>query len=1333
MTLQRIAQSLGRRSAVGMRAKTLGGLALLLGMLLVVSAVLVVASWLSMRSAEQAEVRNALAGELATAALELAQERGLTAAGLTAASLADRLDRPSLAEQRRIVDGKLRQVRDRLDRHPDIVTADVRSELLGTIERVIELRKTVDAELGKPADRRDASVVAVWLPAISGLTELIRYAIGEQSTPAAAMDAELQAVLEIRMAAFDLRNAAGERSALLWSVIGPSRPVSLAIAVQIGSRAEATELHWRRLNRLAAAIDDPRLGHALEAARRDYFGRYAAILEQITAAGLSNRPYPVAGAEYGHTTGTALRRLDDLVLASQSISTEMLRDRAGRAKLMLLGSVAAVLAGIAVAGFSVVAFSHGVLRPIEQITGAMRRLAAGREPDVLLPTSQRDEIGEMSRAIAAFRDAMVASEIALTRAERFAHQTMDALAAYIAVLDQAGVILAANKSWREFAETRPGPRIAREEENYLAICDRSAAQGEIDAAAIAEGIRTVIRGERSAFEIEYPCPGPGPDEHSWYRMSATPFAGPDKGPVRVVVAHADITERKRAEERLAHLNAELERRVAEQTAVLRRAQELAGVGHWTWMRERLTGAWHTGLEYSPAAATTFGVTASELAVSDEDYIERFVHPDDRAAVAGAFRNYVQHRRERRPLEYRIVRPDGSVRHIRETTETIPAEDVPSDPDDPAEVLGTVQDITERKEAELRLRHSEASLRAIFDHAPVTMSLRDIAGRYVMINRRFREIFGQSEAGILGRMPAEFHPERLVDNISRGDEHVRRTGTTIVTEEGAATVHGDRRYLTTRFPILDDSGELTGIGSISIDVTAERAAEMALRESEARLRAIYESEPDCVALLSRDGRWLEVNPAGLAMMEVDGQPELRGRRAEELIVPDHRDHFRAMVTAVFAGGSGSLLFEASGRKGTHRWLAAKAVPMRDSVGSVTAMLMIARDVTAQRAVEEQLRQVQKMEAIGRLTGGVAHDFNNLLGVIVGNLDLLSLKLAGESAEKELVERAVAAAERGAGLIHRLLAFSRRQALLPQNVDAGHLLMEMVQLLRRTLGERIEVRTKIDPDLMPCYVDPVQLEMALLNLCLNARDSMSGGGVLTVAACNEMPEPEAAGADVPAARRARVVVSVSDTGEGMDRDTKARAFEPFFTTKAVGKGSGLGLSMVYGFVEQSGGHVEIESDVGVGTTVSLHLPAAASPAQTDRQEPGAGGVPGAGQLVLVVEDNDPVRAFAVDALVGLGYRVVEAVDGAAALAALRAHDDIAVLFTDVVLPGPLDGFALATRIRALRPGIRVLYTSGFTDRERLPSELLGGEAELLLKPYRVSELGRRIGRLFGKETP
>ena len=1569
----------GRRR-FGIRAKSLSGLAVLLGMLLFTTSGLVVESWVTLRHAKEAEQRNSLAGDLARVALDTAVERGVTNGVLTSADPASPEDVAMILQRRAASQGLLQSVMERVARDPTLLASKDYSDLAAAATSLDRLRSDGDAELTLALADRSQKTADDWLPAASGLIETIRQTIGDLSAPAITLDAELQTVLEARMAAFDLRNAAGGAAALISGALGSGAAFGLSDAVLIGSRREGTDLHWRRLQRLVESIRDPRLADAISGADRGYFADYLDLLNGVIDAGQAARPYPVDLQAFGIATREALASLDDLVLLTQAISTEMLRGRARSAEFRLFASLAVALAGLGVAGFTMLAFSRRVLRPIERVTDAMRRLAQGRIVAADLPVEQPDEIGEMSRAIAAFRDTIISSEAALADAELFALQTIDALPTRVAVLDEHGLLIAANKNWRESGAS-DGCAIGVVGQNYLSLCETSTCAGNEAGATIAAGIRSVIADPGREFEFEYPSHSPA--GRRWFRVRVTQFSG--SGPRRLVVSHDDITERMLAEERLqdrnrllelaeemsltghwrlevqtgtlswsseiyrihgripqeytpdpdsmlaayhpedrpllagaiddaigngggfcldlrlfrtdgqlrnvevladcekdaegrvvslfgvfhditdrkkvedslADINAELERRVREQTAelttresylrgilenvaemvmtidadgriasfnpaaesafgyaadevigtdidllidvpdeerpagyirhymqsgtarvvgvvgheimavrkdgskmpvevtvaemqvgravqfiaamrditerrrseralseqatLLRRAQDLAGIGHWTWRKARLSGAWHTGLRYSPEVAALFGVPEAELAVPDAVYIERFVHPEDRQFVTEAFRDYRKRRRERMPLEYRIVRPDGSVRHIREVTENILELS-----DDPIEALGTMQDITERKAADLALRRSEARMRAVFDHAPVTISLRDLEGRYVIVNRRFQELFNLSEEDVVGRTPRQFYPSRFVDEIAQAIEKVRSTGAAVVQEEGAPTIYGDRRYLTTRFPVVDDAGRLSGIGSISVDVSEQRAAEAALRDSEARLRAIYESEPECVALLSRDGAISEINPAGLAMIEAAQPAEAIGLRLHDLVEPDYRQALGALVDQIFDGGSGSLLYELTGLKGSRRWMETNAVPLRDSGGAITAMLTITRDVTGQRNMEDQLRQSQKMEAIGQLTGGVAHDFNNLLGVIVGNLDLLSLKLAQRSTERELVDRAVAAAERGAALTQRLLAFARRQTLLPQQVNAGELVTEVSQLLRRAIGEQIDLTIRVDPELRPCYVDPGQLETALVNLAINARDAMPDGGAMTISAINmSVAEPGAEPGDF-------VVISVADTGEGMSEEVKAHAFEPFFTTKEVGKGSGLGLSMVYGFVEQSGGHVELESEPGMGTTVSLHLKASVAAPVTTSIVPTLRTSVGDGELVLVVEDDDEMRAFAVDALHRLGYRTVSAVDGVDALSALDENADVAAVFTDVVLAGSMDGFGLAVRIKAARPSLPVLYTSGFADVDRLPAELPAEEVDLLPKPYRIAELGRRLERLLKRES-
>ncbi len=379
-----------------------------------------------------------------------------------------------------------------------------------------------------------------------------------------------------------------------------------------------------------------------------------------------------------------------------------------------------------------------------------------------------------------------------------------------------------------------------------------------------------------------------------------------------------------------------------------------------------------------------------------------------------------------------------------------------------------------------------------------------------------------------------------------------------------------------------------------------------------------------------------------------------------------------------------------------------------------------------AQQEQLHQAQKMEAVGQLTGGLAHDFNNLLMIIIANLDLLDTMLKGQPAAQKLVNAAIGASLRGAELTKQLLAFSRRQQLQPQPIDMNQLVSATAELLRRTLGEAIEIRTAFGQNVWTAEADPSQVESALVNLSINARDAMPAGGRLTIETANVTLDDAYAADNPDAVPGDYVMLAVTDTGTGMPPEVVKRVFEPFFTTKAVGKGTGLGLSMVYGFAKQSGGHVKIYSEPGHGTTLRLYLPKARDQqASEPLPDLGDGGsIQGNDEIILVVEDNEDVRAVTTRQLGILGYQVMLAETAAEAMAILQRGARVDVMFTDVVMPGGASGFDLAEQARALRPDLGILFTSGFTEVSLRNNAALEQSAGLLSKPYRLEALARKI---------
>jgi PAS domain S-box-containing protein len=497
-----------------------------------------------------------------------------------------------------------------------------------------------------------------------------------------------------------------------------------------------------------------------------------------------------------------------------------------------------------------------------------------------------------------------------------------------------------------------------------------------------------------------------------------------------------------------------------------------------------------------------------------------------------------------------------------------------------------------------------------------------------------------------------------------------------------------------------------------------------QESESLLRTIIETEPECVKLVDANGIVLRMNRAGLAMIEADSPEQVVGRPIYPLVSPEHRQAFMTLAEGVFRGESRSLAFEAVGLKGGRRWLETHAVPLRDQKGETVVMLGVTRDITERKHLEDQLRQSQKMEAIGRLAGGIAHDFNNLLTVINGYSELTYQGLSADDPNRSNVEHIKQAGARAAALTGQLLAFSRRQVLALKVLDLNAVVTNMDKMLQRVIGEDIALATVLQPGLGRVKADPGQIEQVILNLAVNARDAMPQGGKLTIETKNVELDRTYADQHIAVQPGPYVLLAVSDTGCGMDKETQARIFEPFFTTKEKGKGTGLGLSTVYGIVKQSGGYIWAYSEPGRGATFKVYLPRVEEAVATVEPRALSAESQRGSETILLVEDEAGVRMLARTVLEAKGYTVLEARHSEEALALSGQHaGPIHLMVSDVVMPG-MSGRELAERVKSARPNMKVLYVSGYTDDAVVRHGVLESGTAFLQKPFTPNALARKV---------
>ena len=633
-----------------------------------------------------------------------------------------------------------------------------------------------------------------------------------------------------------------------------------------------------------------------------------------------------------------------------------------------------------------------------------------------------------------------------------------------------------------------------------------------------------------------------------------------------------------------------------------------------------------------------------------------------------------------------------------------------------------------------LKKNLALLRGITEGTTDAVFVKDLDGRYLMINSAGAALIGHRVEDVLGKDDSKLLSPDTAPAVMELDRKVIASGVTQTYEERAAGADGiSRLYLSTKGPYRDANGEIAGLLGICRDITARKRAEEEIRQSQQKLRIHFEHTPLAVVEWDLEFRVTAWNPSAERIFGYTRQEAL-GQHAS-FIVPAHN---RRQLDEVWQrllrqeGGVRSTNDNVTkdGRTITCEWYNTNLV---DDSGRVLGVASLAQDITERVALEERLRHSQKMEAVGRLAGGVAHDFNNLLTVILGYTQLLADSVPARSKMADSTAQIKSAAERAAGITRQLLAFSRKTVLTPRVLNLNDVLLNLDSLLRRLIGEDIEVFTVPADDLGSVKADPGQIEQVIMNLALNSRDAMPRGGKITLETANATLDQTYATDHQPVQPGRYIMLAVSDTGCGMSPETQSRIFEPFYTTKEVGKGTGLGLSMVYGIVKQSGGYIWVYSEPDRGTTFKIYLPRVDQPADSSTDEKRARPVQRGSETILLVEDDPQLRQLSSTVLAHCGYNMLVAATPEEGLDICKAnHNDIRLLVTDVVMPR-INGRELAEKILKVCPKVRVLYISGYTSNAIVHYGVLEEGLWFLPKPFSLSALVAKVREVLDSATP
>ncbi|MFO0577556.1 MAG: PAS domain S-box protein [Polyangia bacterium] len=759
---------------------------------------------------------------------------------------------------------------------------------------------------------------------------------------------------------------------------------------------------------------------------------------------------------------------------------------------------------------------------------------------------------------------------------------------------------------------------------------------------------------------------------------------------------------------------------------LQLALDAASVGIWEWDIAQDRVSW------SPNVPAMYGLGPGAAPENHEAYA-LLTHPDDRPMVQQRIADCRAGRIDEIRAEHRVLWPDGSMHWVESRAKIQRGEG-----GEPQRLIGTVMDITERKRAEMQARESHRMYEALVN------SIDGIVWEVDVTSFRFTYVSPQAER-ILG-YPVEhwYEPGFWLRHMHDGDRGWAADFCRSATREKRdhefqyrmVAADGREVWVHDVVSVVVEDGQPSKLRGVMVDITERKKVEEALRESESHFRAVFEEAPIGLAYIDRSLRIGRVNRSLCSFLGRTAE-ELQGKAIAEITHPDDIERDGALAQQLFLGEIGSYQLEKRylHKSGEIAWGLLTATVIRDKDGQIAHGLGMIENITGRKEAEDQLRHAQKMEALGRLAGGVAHDFNNLLTAIKGYSEISLSQLPREHWLRGNLEEIIQAGDRATALTRQLLAFGRKQVRRPKLIDLSFTVDEMQRMLRRLIGENIKLTTSIESKLGTVLADPNQVEQILVNLVVNARDAMPRGGKLTIELANVYLDAEYARHHRDVTPGPYVMLAVSDTGVGMSRDVQQRIFEPFFTTKEPGMGTGLGLPMVYGIVKQSEGHIWVYSEPGVGTTFKIYLPCSGQPADVPEPRPPRPSeseceAPGGTASILVVEDDDSVRNMLLRILRENGYSLVAARDGQEALQLCEQGERrFDLLLTDVIMP-KMGGRELSEKLKRLRPDLKVLYLSGYAHDAMVHNGALDRGVALLEKPFTKAELLHKIREVLGR---